>query len=55
MVHQADVRLVNQGGRLERVAGTLAPKPGYGEAMKLPVNHRSEFVESFLAAALPAV
>src|SRR5206468_1836149 len=41
-VHQPDERLVDQGGRLERVAGLLAGEVGGCQAAQLVVNEREQ-------------
>ena len=53
LVHQPEVGLVYQGGRLQGVAGGFAAQAVGGEAVQLLVDDREHLIESPLVAVAP--
>src|SRR5262249_32740181 len=53
LIDETEVGLVHEGGRLERVIGSLGPEVGGGEPPQLPVNEWQEPVEGARFAAAP--
>jgi hypothetical protein len=53
LVNHQQVRLVDEGGRLERVVGALAPEVVAGQPPQLVVDERHQLVEGRAVAAAP--
>jgi len=53
LVDQPDVRLMNQGRRLQGVVGPLAPKLARGHAAKLRIDQGQQLRERRLVATAP--
>jgi len=55
LVHEPDVRFVDERRRLERVIRTLAAQPGPGQAVKLRVHDRHQLVERAAISGAPGL
>lgn len=50
---QAEIRLIHQGGRLERMTGPLRPEMPAGDGPELRVNQRQEPLQRAVVPLLP--
>ena len=53
LVHQFEIRLIDEGSRLQRVAGSFATEVIAGETAQFVVDERHQFLERRLVALTP--